>query len=68
MSAVLGELAMGFGGSFDKERGRHDNERKHGIDVRPRDLGKIRVLALAPRKPATASSTLRLAQGRTRHP
>ena len=52
-------------GSVVKERGRHDNER---TELRLQDLGNIWFLALAPRKPAAASSTLRLAQGRTRHP
>ena len=40
---------------IDKKRGRHDNER---TELRLRDLGKIWVLALAPRRPAAASSTL----------
>ena len=34
--------------SFNKKRGRHDNER---TELRLRDLGNIWVLALAPRKP-----------------
>ena len=41
--------------SFDKKRGRHNNER---TELSLRDLGKIWVLALAPRRPAAASSTL----------
>ena len=59
----LEALVFWANGSFDKKRGRHDNER---TELRLRDLGKIWVLALAPRKPIgsrplqAAVSTLRL--------
>ena len=58
-------------GIGSRASGQHTNEHVntlvHTLGVR-RDLGRIWVLALAPRRPAAASSTLCLPQGRTRHP